>query len=143
MEVLGSRQPHSSVEASWVWAVGLSPELQFPEADATWQVLGHHIILVVDLNKVVDHALVVWHVCVAKLVDLMEDVMDLFDVFGRAHPQFAFGCAQALGLDILDLHNGEIALLSPLEFLVEEVKHREVQAPHVVAACQVHVIMGI
>ena len=108
--------------------------LELPENDASGKVLGHHVVLVVDLHKVVDDTLVVWHVSVAQLMYLMEDVMHFFHILGWSDPEFAFGIAKALCLDVLHLHDGEVTLLTPLQLFIQEVEHREVQTPHVVSA---------
>ena len=103
----------------------------------------HHVVTIVDLNQVVDHAGVVGHVSVSQLVNLVEDLVHFLDILGWADPELALGVAQALRLDLFDLHDGEIALLTPFELLIEEVKHREVQTPHVITASQVDIIVRI
>lgn len=76
-------------------------------------------------------------------LDVIQDILDLFDALGRPDPEFALGTLQAFRLDVLDLHDGVVSLLSPLKLLVQEVEHGEVQAPHVVPASQVNVVVRV
>lgn len=69
--------------------------------------------------------------------------MDLLHVLGRTYPELALRVAQTLCFDLFDLHDREVALLSPLKLLVEEVEHCEVETPHIVATGQVHVVVGV
>lgn len=96
-------------------------ELQLVSDLATRRRALHHIVTIVNLNQVVDHIGVVGHVSVAQLVNLVEDLVYFLDVLGRADPELALGVAQALRLNLFNLHDGEIALLSPLKLLIEEI----------------------
>ena len=74
---------------------------------------------------------------------MIEYFLDFFDALGRTDPELAFGVFEALGFDVLHLHNSEVSLLSPLELLIEEVEHGEVEAPHVVTPGEVDVIVRV
>ena len=78
-----------------------------------------------------------------QLINQLKDFLHLLHVFRRAHPELALGPFEALGLDLFDLHDGIVALLAPLQLLIEEVEHGEVETPHVVAARQVNVVVGV
>lgn len=85
-----------------------------------------HGVVVVNLEQLVDHELVVGHVLVVQARDVVEDLLDLLDALGGADPEFAARALQALSLDVLDLVDGVVALLTPLELFVQEVQHREI-----------------
>ena len=86
LEVCGARQSHGGIETGRVSAMRHCSLLELPENDASGKVLGYHVVLVVDLHKVVDDTLVVWHVSVAQLMYLMEDVMHFFHILGWSDP---------------------------------------------------------
>ena len=97
----------------------------------------HHIIVVVDLEEPVDDLAVVRHVCILQLANMHHDLLDFFHALGRTDPELLLGHFETLGLDVLDLSDGIVSLLSPFELLVEEVKHCKVETPHVVPPCQI------
>ena len=101
--------------------MGHWPRLELPQTDATRQMFWHHVIFVVDLQEVVDDRLVVWHISVVQLRDVSHDLLDLLDALGGAYPQLALRTFEALRLDILDLHDCIISLLSPFKFLIQEI----------------------
>ena len=102
-----------------------------------------HNIIVVDLQQLVDDELVVRHVGVVQPLDVVENLVNLLDTLGGANPELAFWALEALGLDILNLHDGEVPLLTPLELLVEEVEHRKVKTPHIVSTRKVNVVVRV
>ncbi len=53
-----------------------------------------------------------------QFLDALHNLVHLLTILGGTDPELALGVAQALGLDVLDLHDCEITLLSPLELLV-------------------------
>ena len=87
--------------------------------------------------------LIIWDVCIVKRLNVLEDLLDLFNSLGRPDPELALGALQALGLDVFYLYYSEISLFSPLELLVQKVEHGEVEGPHVVASGQINVVMGV
>ena len=107
--------------------------------------MGHlyHVIVVVNLKELMDDVLVVRLVRIVKLLDLLQDLLDLFDAFCRTNPQLSLRILQAFGFDVLHLDNREVALLSPLQLLIQEVQHGKVQTPHVITSSQVDVIVSI
>lgn len=96
-------------------------KLQLVSDLATWRWALHHVVTIVNLNQVIDHIGVVGHVSVAQLVNLVEYLVHFLDVLGRANPELALGVAQALRLNLFNLHDGEIALFSPLKLLIQEI----------------------
>ena len=86
----------------------------------------YHVIIVVNLKELMDDVLVVRLVRIMKLLDLLQDLLDFFDAFCRTNPQLSLRILQAFGLDIFHLDNSEVSLLSPLQFLIQEVQHGKV-----------------
>ena len=138
-----SRHSHVLLQPVEVVAVRHDAEFQLVGNLAAWRLSLHHVVAIVNLDQIVDHVGVVGHVSVSQLVNLVENLVHFLHVLGGAHPELALRVAQALRLDLLDLHNGEIALLTPLKLLIEEVEHREVKTPHVITAGQVDIIVRI
>lgn len=74
----------------------------------------YHVIIVVDLKQVVDDFAVVWHLSVMQRLNVLQNVVYLLAALGGSDPELALGVAQALRLDVLDLHDSKVSLLSPL-----------------------------
>ena len=74
---------------------------------------------------------------------MVKDRLHLGDVASGADPKLFFGVSEILGLNLLHLVDGVVALLAPLQLLVEEVHHREVVRPDVVAPRQVDIVVGV
>lgn len=79
---------------------------------------GTNFVVVVDLQQLLLDEIVVRALLITQLVDVMEDVMHLSNLFGWANPESSSGSFEALCLDILDLIDRVVALLSPLELLI-------------------------
>ena len=107
--------------------------------------MGHlyHVVVVVDLKELMDDKLVVGLVRIVKRLDVLQDLLHLLDALCRTNPQLSLRILQAFGLDVLHLDNREVALLSPLQLLIQEVQHGEVKTPHVITSGQVDVIVSI
>ena len=103
----------------------------------------NHLVVVIDFDEVIEDGLVVRAVFVVELLNQIENVFDLWHVTGRANPQLTSRVFEALGLDVLHLVDGEVALFTPLQLLVQEVEHREVERPDVIPARQVNIVVGI
>lgn len=102
-----------------------------------------HLVVVVNRDQLVSAELVVWLVDVVKTFDVVEDVFHLRNFFGWAHPKSFFGMPKTFCLDFLDLVNRVVTLFTPLQLLVQEVEHGEVEAPNVVTARKVNVIVRV
>lgn len=103
----------------------------------------HHLIMVVNFDEIVQNSFVVGTVLIVKLLNEIEDVFHFRHVASRPNPQLAAWALKALGLNVFNLVYREVALLSPLELLVEEVQHRKVEGPDVVSARQVNIVVGV
>ena len=62
------------------------------------------------------------------------DLLDLLHALGRPDPELPLRLLEALCLDLLDLGNRVVSLLSPLKLLVQKVEHGKVKTPHIVAS---------
>ena len=102
-----------------------------------------HLIVFVDINEVVRDEVVVGHIPIVQRLDMIEDGLDILYVPRRSHPQLLARILETFGLNVAHLVNGEVALLSPLELLIEEVQHREVEGPDVIPPSQVNVVVGV
>ena len=143
-EIVHATLFHHCLQRIKVRKVRILPLFELPnECIVRWDQFLNHIVVVVNLQQVVDHQLVIRHVCIVQRLNVIEYLLDLLDAFGRSDPQFALRTLEALRLDVLDLHDREISLLSPLELLVQKVEHREVQTPHVVTSGQIDIVVRI
>ena len=97
-----------------------------------------HIVVVVDLKQPADNLAVVWHVCILELVNMHHDLFYLLHSLGRTYPEFPLWLLEALRLDLLDLSDRVVSLFSPFKLLVQEVEHRKVETPHIVASSQIN-----
>lgn len=86
--------------------------------------------------QVVADELIIRLVLVSQRLDMIEYVPHLDHVPG-GDPEFLLGLGHAISLDGLDLIHRVILLLSPLEFLIEEIEDHEVQGPEVVPPAEV------
>ena len=102
-----------------------------------------HLIVFVDIDEVVRDEVVVGHIPIVQRLDMIEDGLDILNVPRRSHPQLLARILETFGLNVAHLVNGEVALLSPLELLIEEVQHREVERPDVIPPSQVNVVVGV
>ena len=102
-----------------------------------------HLIVFVDIDEVVRDEVVVGHIPIVQRLDMIEDGLDILDVPRCSHPQLLARILETFGLNVAHLVNGEVALLSPLELLIEEVQHREVEGPDVIPPSQVNVVVGV
>lgn len=143
-EVLLPSSAELDLELAQVRANWLRPRNELPLRDDT-VVASYcvHVVLVVDLEQQVLDGVVVWAVLVLQLVDLVEDQLNFWNAVGRTDPELLLRILEALGFDVFDLVNTVVSLLTPLELLVEEVKHREVETPEVVTAGQVDVVVCV
>jgi hypothetical protein len=80
-----------------------------------------HLIVIVDIDEVVRDEVVVGHIPIVQRLDMIKDGLDILDVPRRSHPQLLARILETFGLNVAHLVNGEVALLSPLELLIEEV----------------------
>ena len=78
--------------------------------------------------QIVADDLIVRLVLVSQLLDMIEYVPHL-DHVPCGDPEFLLGLGHAVSLDGLYLIHGVVLLLSPLEFLIQEVENYEVQGP--------------
>lgn len=97
-----------------------------------------HLVLVVDLDQVLVDKVVVRAIRVVQRLYVVENLLDLGDVPCGADPQLFPRVLKAPGLDVLDLRDGVVSLLPPLESFIQKVEHSEIEAPHVIPPCQVH-----
>ena len=96
----------------------LATQLKLP-CETTLNVRSlYHVVIVVDEQQLVDDDLVVRNVRVVQRIDVPEDVGDFLDAPCGSYPQLALGVLKAFRLDVLDLHDSVVALLSPLQFLI-------------------------
>lgn len=115
--------------------MGTSVELSFGD--------DLHLVLIVHFDELLLNQVVVGAVGVVEAVDVVEYRLHLGDVARRAHPQLFFRVAEVARFDVLHLINGVVSLFPPLQLLIQEVHHREVVGPDVVAARQVHIVVGV
>ena len=96
----------------------LATQLKLP-SETTLNVRSlYHVVIVVDEQQLVDDDLVVRNVRVVQRIDVAEDVGDFLNAPCGSYPQLALRVLEAFRLDILDLHDSVVALLSPLQFLI-------------------------
>ena len=94
-----------------------------------------HVRVEYGLQIVADE-LIVRLVLVSQRLDMIEYVPHL-DHVPCGDPEFLLGLGHAVSLNGLDLIHRVVLLLSPLEFLIEEVEDHEVQGPEVVPPAEV------
>lgn len=102
-----------------------------------------HLIVFVDIDEVVRDEVVVRYIPIVQRLDMIEYGLDILDVPRRSHPQLLARILKTFCLNVAHLVNGEVALLSPLELLIKEVQHREVEGPDVIPPSQVNVVVGV
>ena len=107
--------------------------------------MGHlyHVIVVVDLKKLMDDELIVGLVRIVKRLDVLQNLLHLLNALCRTNPQLSLWVLQAFGLYVFDLDNREVTLLPPLQLLIQKVQHGKVQTPHVITSGQVNIIVSI
>ena len=74
---------------------------------------------------------------------MIEDYVDIFDVTRRSNPQLLARILEAFGLNVAYLVNSKVALFTPLQLLVQEVEHREVEGPDVIPPGKVDIVVGV
>ena len=114
-----------------------------PVVILTGRVQLHHFKLVVDGHDLVVDLVVVWTVFIRQLVNQVEDHFYLGNFASGADPQLALGILEALGFNVFHLIYRVVALLAPLQLLIQEVEHSEVKAPQVIAPTQINIIVRI
>ena len=134
-EVFLPRVPHLIFELNEVIANWLLLLNQFPgDVLAAVDASLYHVVVIIDLEQPGDDLAVVWHVCILKLVNVHHDLLDLLHALGRPNPELPLRLFKALCLDLLDLGDRVVSLLSPLKFLIQKVEHGKVKTPHIVAS---------
>ena len=66
------------------------------------------------------------------------DLLHLLHTLGRADPELPLRLFKALRLDLLDLGDRIVSLLSPLKLFVQKIEHGKVKTPHIVASRQIN-----
>ena len=86
-EIVHATLFHHSLQRIQVCKVGILTLFELPdELVGRWDQFINHIVVVVNLQQVVDHKLVIWHVSVVERLDVIEYLLHFFDAFGRSDP---------------------------------------------------------
>lgn len=102
-----------------------------------------HFVVIEDFNQVVVDVVVVGAVGVVELLDVVEDGLNVGDVAGGADPELAPWVFEVFCFYVTHLVYGVVPLFAPLQLLVQEVQHREVEGPDVVTAREVDIVVGV
>jgi len=102
-----------------------------------------HLIIIINRQELRLDVQVVWLIHVVEGLDVVEDVLNFANLGSRTAPQLAARVFQALRFDVLHLVDGVVALLSPLEFLIQKVEHREIKGPDVISASKFNILVGV
>lgn len=74
---------------------------------------------------------------------MVKDIFDLLDALGLVGPKILLRILETACLDCLDSFHGIVAILPPLQLLLQEVHNDEVETPQVISSAQVDIVVGV